>query len=69
MPRASYRIIPINEFSYEVRVDKPNAGGRTITGFHSLAEAENWIEIQKRHEPRWPWAAGSLQLTASTSAS
>ena len=51
MPRASYRIIPIDEFSYEVRVDEPNAGERTITGFQSMAEAENWIEIQKRHEP------------------
>jgi hypothetical protein len=52
MPRASYRIIPIDEFSYEVRVDEPNAGGHIITGFQSIAEAENWIEIQKRHEPR-----------------
>jgi len=52
MPRASYQIIPINKFSYEVRVAEPNTGGRTITGFQSMAEAENWIEIQKRHEPR-----------------
>jgi hypothetical protein len=52
MPRTSYQIIPISEFSYEVRVAEPNAGGRTITGFQSMAEAENWIEIQKRHEPR-----------------
>jgi len=52
MPRASYRIIPINEFIFEVRVVEPNAGERTITGFQSMAEAENWIEIQKRHEPR-----------------
>ena len=52
MPGASYRIIPIDEFSYEVRVDEPNARWRTITGFQSMAEAENWIEIQKRHEPR-----------------
>jgi hypothetical protein len=52
MPRASYRIIPIDEFSYEVRVDEPNASRRTITGFQSMAEAENWIEIQKRYEPR-----------------
>ena len=52
MPRASYRIIPIDEFSYEVRVDEPNASRRTITGFQSMAEAENWIEVQKRHEPR-----------------
>src|SRR5262249_60357980 len=43
MPRASYRIIPIDEFSYEVRVDEPNAGGRTITGFQSMAEAENGL--------------------------
>jgi len=52
MPGASYRIIPIDEFSYEVRVDEPSASRRTITGFQSMAEAENWIEIQKRHEPR-----------------
>jgi hypothetical protein len=52
MPGASYRIIPIDEFSYEVCVDEPNAGRHIITGFQSIAEAENWIEIQKRHEPR-----------------
>jgi hypothetical protein len=52
MPRVSYRIISINESIYEVRVDEPNAGRRTVTGFQSIAEAENWIEIQKRHEPR-----------------
>jgi hypothetical protein len=52
MPRASYRIISIDEFSYEVRVDESNASRRTITGFQSMAEAENWIETQKRHEPR-----------------
>jgi hypothetical protein len=52
MPGANYRIIPINESSYEVWVDQLNTGRRTITGFSSIAEAENWIEIQKRHEPR-----------------
>jgi hypothetical protein len=52
MPRVSYRIIPINESIDEVRVDEPNAGRHTVTGFQSIAEAENWIEIQKRHEPR-----------------
>ena len=52
MPRPSYRIIAIEEFSYEVCVDEPNAGRHTITGFQSIAEAENWIEIQKWHEPR-----------------
>src|SRR5262245_15687956 len=36
----------------KVRVDEPSASRRTITGFQSMAEAENWIEIQKRHEPR-----------------
>ena len=50
MPRASYRIIPIDESFYEVRVDEPNAGQRTVTGFQSIAEAEHWIETQKRHE-------------------
>ena len=49
MSRPSYRIIAIEEFSYEVCVDEPNAGRHTITGFQSMAEAENWIEIQKRH--------------------
>ena len=49
---ASYRIIPIDDSSYEVRVDEPNAVPHTVTGFQSLAEAEHWIEIQKRHEPR-----------------
>jgi len=52
VPRASYCIISIDEYSYEVRVDEPNASRRTITGFQSMAESENWIEIQKRHEPR-----------------
>jgi hypothetical protein len=52
MPGANYRIIPIDEFSYEVRVFDPSAGEHIITGFQSIAEAENWIEIQKRHEPR-----------------
>lgn len=52
MPGASYCIIPIDDSSYEVRVDDPNAGRRTIIGFQSIAEAEKWIEIQKRHEPR-----------------
>ena len=51
MPRTSHRIIPIDEFSYEVRVDDLSAGEHIITGFQSIAEAENWIEIQKRHEP------------------
>ena len=35
----------------EVRVHQPNIGRRTITGFPSIAEAEHWIEIQKRHQP------------------
>lgn len=52
MPRASYRIICIDESFYEVRVDEPNTGRRTVTGFQSMAEAEHWIEIQKRHECR-----------------
>jgi hypothetical protein len=52
MLSASYRIIPINESTYEVRVDEPNADRRTVSGFQSMAEAEHWIEIQKRHEPR-----------------
>ena len=51
MPRTSYRIIPVDQFNYEVCVDEPNVGRHTITGFQSIAEAENWIEIQKRHEP------------------
>jgi hypothetical protein len=50
MPRASYRIIPVDQFNYEVCVDEPNVGRHTITGFQSIAEAENWIEIQKRHD-------------------
>jgi hypothetical protein len=33
-------------------VDEPNVGARTATGFQSMAEAEHWIEIQKRHEFR-----------------
>jgi hypothetical protein len=33
-------------------MDEPNAGRRTVAGFQSMAEAEHWIEIQKRHEPR-----------------
>jgi hypothetical protein len=52
MPRANYRIMLIDEFSYEVRVDDSSAGEHITTGFQSIAEAENWIEIQKRHEPR-----------------
>jgi len=52
MPGASYRIIPIDGSIYEVRVDEPDAGWRTVTGFQSIAEAEHWIESQKRHEPR-----------------
>jgi hypothetical protein len=41
MPRASYRIIAIEDSTYGVAVDEPNTPPLTVIGFQSLATAEH----------------------------